>query len=134
MAELSPQMPPKDERIPFWRDGRVIGILAQIIFVIFLVLGTTWLLNNVNDNISSLGSFRCPDGSDSFICGFNFLSIDAQFEIAESMIDYNPSMPYSRALLVGALNTVKVTFFGVIFATLLGTAAGIATLYRITGW
>ena len=66
MAELSPQMPPKDERIPFWRDGRVIGILAQIIFVIFLVLGTTWILNNVNDNISSLGSFRCPDGSGQF--------------------------------------------------------------------
>jgi His/Glu/Gln/Arg/opine family amino acid ABC transporter permease subunit len=128
MAELSPQAPPKQERIPFWRDGRVIGILAQIVFVIFLVLGATWLLNNVNDNISTLGSFRCPDGSDSFICGFNFLGIDAQFEIAESMIDYDPSMPYSRALLVGALNTLKVTFFGVIFATLLGTTAGIARL------
>ena len=130
MAEFSPQLPPvpKEERIPFWRDGRVIGVFAQIVFVIFLVLGATWILNNVNDNIGALGSFRCPDGTDSFICGFNFLSIDAQFEIAESMIDYDPSMPYSRALLVGALNTVKVTFFGVIFATVLGTVAGIARL------
>ncbi len=129
MAELSPQVPqPQEERIPFWRDGRIIGIFAQIAFVLFLVLGSTWLLNNISDNISALGSFRCPDGTDSFICGFNFLSIDAQFEIAESMIDYNPSMPYARALLVGALNTIKVSFFGIIFATLLGTVAGIARL------
>ena len=37
MAEISPQSPYSgQEPIPFWRDGRVIGIIAQIIFVILV--------------------------------------------------------------------------------------------------
>ena len=45
MAELSPTPPKGQESIPFWRDGRVIGVLAQIAFVVMVVLGTAWLLN-----------------------------------------------------------------------------------------
>ncbi len=129
MAELSPKAPlQEEERIPFWRDARVIGVLAQIAFVIFLVLGMAWLFGNINDNIGALGSFRCADGSESFACGFNFLGIESQFEISESVIDYDPSDTYARALLVGALNTIKVSVIGIIFATLIGTVAGIARL------
>lgn len=128
MAELSPTPQKKKDSIPFWRDGRVIGVLGQIVFVILVLLGTAWLFGNINDNISTLGSFRCPDGTESFSCGFNFLGIDAQFDIAESMISYDPSNTYARALAVGALNTLKVSVFGIFFATLLGTFAGIARL------
>ncbi len=129
MAQLSPQVAQQgEERIPFWRDARVIGVIAQIVFVILLVLGTSWILGNINDNIGALGSFRCADGSESFACGFNFLGIESQFEISESVIDYDPSDTYARALLVGALNTVKVSALGIVFATLLGTVAGIARL------
>jgi len=132
MAELSPTPPKGQESIPFWRDGRVIGVLAQIAFVVLVALGTAWLLRNVNDNIGALGSFRCADGTESFRCGFNFLRIDAQFDISESIISYEPSDSYARALLVGALNTLKVTVLGVILATILGTLAGIARLS--TNW
>jgi general L-amino acid transport system permease protein len=129
MAELSPQVPQQEEeRIPFWRDARVIGVLAQIAFVILVLLGARWILGNISDNVGALGTFRCEDGTESFICGFNFLPIESQFEISESVIDYDPSDSYGRALVVGALNTVKVSFFGIIFATLLGTIAGIARL------
>ena len=43
MAEISPEVPhhQEEERIPFWRDARIIGVIAQIIFVVFLVLGTS---------------------------------------------------------------------------------------------
>ena len=124
MAQRSP------ESIPFWRDGRVIGVLAQVLFVAVMLLAAAWLLGNVSSNIGTLGSFRCPDGTDSFRCGFLFLRIDAQFDISESVIAYTPSDPYARALLVGALNTIKVAFFGIIFATILGTLTGIARLSR----
>ncbi len=132
MAELSPTPPKGQQSIPFWRDGRVIGVLAQIAFVILVALGTAWLLRNVNDNIGALGSFRCADGTERFSCGFNFLRIDAQFDISESIIRYDPSDSYGRALVVGALNTLKVTVLGVILATILGTLAGIARLS--TNW
>jgi general L-amino acid transport system permease protein len=129
MAELSPQIPQQEEeRVPFWRDVRVIGVLAQIAFVILVLLGARWILNNISDNVGALGTFRCEDGTESFICGFNFLPVESQFEISESVIDYDPSDSYARALMVGALNTLKVSFFGIILATLLGTIAGIARL------
>lgn len=129
MAELSPQVPQQEEeRIPFWRDARVIGVLAQIAFVILVLLGARWILGNISDNVGALGSFRCEDGTESFVCGFNFLTIESQFEISESVIDYDPSDTYARALLVGALNTLKVSVFGIILATILGTVAGIARL------
>jgi general L-amino acid transport system permease protein len=132
MAQETPSLPPAAEKIPLWRDGRFLGIIAQVVFVVLVMLGAGWLLSNVSQNIGALGSFRCPDGTDSFRCGFLFLQIDAQFDISESVIDYDPSDPYARALLVGALNTLKVSFFGIIFATLLGAFAGISRLS--TNW
>lgn len=132
MAQQPSSVRTPQERIPFWRDGRVIGVLAQVIFVTLVLLGAAWLLGNVSRNIGTLGSFRCPDGTDSFRCGFLFLRIDAQFDISESVITYTPSDPYARALMVGALNTIKVAFFGIILATILGTITGIARLS--TNW
>lgn len=131
MAELSPKSGRSGtESIPFWRDVRVLGVLAQLAFVVLVVLGAGWLINNVAGNLSTLGEaqFLCRDGTSSFRCAFDFLRLDAQFDIAETPIRYDPSDPYSRALAVGLLNTVKVAFWGVILATILGTVAGIARL------
>jgi general L-amino acid transport system permease protein len=130
MAQLTPQAPQPPERIPFWRDSRVLGVIAQVAAIILVALGATWLLNNVAANLTTLGAsqFLCQDGSSSFRCAFDFLRLDAQFDISETMIAYDPSQPYSRALLVGALNTIKVGFFGIVFATILGTLTGIARL------
>jgi general L-amino acid transport system permease protein len=130
MATLSPKAPRGSESIPFWRDIRVIGVLAQIAFFVLVVLGATWILNNVAQNLITLGEnqFLCRDGSSSFRCAFDFLSLDAQFDISESVIDYDPSQSYSRALTVGILNTAKVGFFGIILATTLGIFTGIARL------
>jgi general L-amino acid transport system permease protein len=44
------------------------------------------------------------------------------------VVEYDPSDSYGRAIWAGALNTVKVTVFGVILATILGTFTGIARL------
>lgn len=125
---LTPNPPSGQEAVPPWRDIRVIGVFAQIAFVILVVLGASWLLNNLTQNLETLGGFSCPDGSSRFICGYDFLSVDSQFDISESVIDYDPSDTYARALLVGALNTAKVGFVGIILATILGTLAGIARL------
>lgn len=133
MANITPNVSQSERSIPFWRDGRILGVLAQIAFLVGVILAAAWLLNNVLANMDRLGAFRCADGSNSFLCGFNFLKIDAQFDIGETtLLTYDPSNPFSRALAVGALNTARVAFFGIILATLLGTVTGIARLS--TNW
>jgi general L-amino acid transport system permease protein len=130
MTQLTPQAPNRPESVPFWRDVRVLGVLAQIAFLIIVLSGLGWLARNVAGNMSTLGGsqFLCQDGSSSVRCAFDFLRLDAQFAISESLIRYDPSDSYGRALLVGALNTLKVAFLGIVLATILGTLTGIARL------
>lgn len=132
MADLSPPPPTqaREERIPFWRDIRVLGVLAQLAFLVLAIVFAAWILNNVAQNLFNLGQsqFLCRDGTTSLRCAFDFLRLDAQFEISETLIDYDPSDPYISALVVGVLNTLRVTVFGVILATVLGTITGIARL------
>ena len=130
MTELTPPAPQRSESVPFWRDIRVLGVLAQIAFLIVVIAGFSWVARNVTQNMSTLGGsqFLCADGTSSIRCAFDFLRLDASFAISESLIPYDPSDSYARALLVGALNTLKVSILGIIFATVLGTLTGIARL------
>lgn len=121
------------ERIPFWRDGRVLGVLAQILFVVVVGAAIYWFLSNVAANLGRLGSsqFVCLYGTDeqwSYRCAFDYLASEAQFDISESVIEYETSDSYWRAIQVGLLNTVKVSIVGIILATILGTLTGIARL------
>ena len=47
---------------------------------------------------------------------------------AQNIIPYSAANTYARALLVGALNTLKVAFVGIILTIFLGTLLGIARL------
>src|SRR5918994_7074550 len=62
--------------------------------------------------------------------GFGFLDRQAGFVISQTFIDYKPSDTYARSLLVGITNTVWVSILGVVLATVLGLAVGIARLAR----
>ncbi|MGB9437944.1 MAG: amino acid ABC transporter permease, partial [Desulfobacterales bacterium] len=64
--------------------------------------------------------------------GFGFLEKEASFEIGESVIPYSAADKYTRALLVGVLNTLLVSFIGVILTVILGTIIGILRLS--TNW
>jgi general L-amino acid transport system permease protein len=108
----------------------VLGVLAQIVFVILMVASLSWIGNNVIRGLQALGGaqFLCDDGTSSFRCAFNFMSTAASFDIGELPIDYVTTDSYWRALSVGVLNTIKVAIVGIILATLLGTFTGIAVL------
>jgi general L-amino acid transport system permease protein len=60
--------------------------------------------------------------------GFNFLSRSASFSIAHPPIPYYTTDSYARALLVGLLNSLRVMFFGIIDASILGLCIGIGRL------
>ena len=63
--------------------------------------------------------------------GFGFLGREAGFEIGESaFLQYGASDTYLRALFVGLTNTLAVAAIGVVLATFLGTAVGLARLSR----
>ena len=120
-----------NETIPPWRDGRIIGVLLQIVFVVLFLFSASWLITNIANNLTTLGEgqFSCKEGGSSYRCAFDFLSIDAQFPIGESVISYDPnSDSFWRAIGIGVLNTAKVAFYGIIFTTILGTLTGIARL------
>jgi len=111
-TDLTPQA------VPFWRDPDKRAIVFQAV-ALLLVLGVGYyLFYNTQANLER----------QSIATGFSFLKNEAAFEIGESMIRYSAADSYARALLVGALNTLKVAFIGIILTTILGTIIGIARL------
>jgi general L-amino acid transport system permease protein len=60
--------------------------------------------------------------------GFGFLENTAGFAVNQSLIPYNESDTYGRVFVVGLLNTLLVAGIGIVLATILGFAIGIARL------
>lgn len=108
------------ERIPFYRNVKILGVLAQLIFVGALVLGVLILYFNVTN---ALERSRIP-------ASFGFLGSRAGIPIGESLIRYSTSDTYARALMVGVLNTLRVALVGVVLATFLGILIGVMRLSK----
>ncbi len=64
--------------------------------------------------------------------GLGFLEKESSFEIGESLISYSAANTYARALVVGFINTLIVSFIGIILTVILGTFIGVARLS--TNW
>ncbi len=60
--------------------------------------------------------------------GFDFLNLEAGFDIDEHLIDYSPASSNLRVFYVGLINTILVSFIGIVFASLIGLVVGIARL------
>ena len=118
MASTSPTAGAGQESIPFYRNVKVIGFLAQLIFVIIILAGVAVLVNNV---VSALQTSNLP-------ADFSFLDNRAGIPIAESVIRYSPNDSYARGFFVGFLNTLKVALVGVILASMLGVLIGVMRL------
>ena len=104
--------------VPFWRDPGKRAIVFQVVALCLVAFVSYYLFSNTQANLER----------QSIATGFGFLEKEAGFEIGESVIDYSAADSYAHALLVGALNTVKVSFIGILLTTALGTIIGIARL------
>ena len=93
-------------------------ILPQFLTLLFIVLIFGFFTMNAQENMDTRG----------IEFGFGFLTKEASFDIQFSLIDYDGSMSYARAYLVGLLNTLLVSFIGIILSTLLGAIIGVARL------
>jgi general L-amino acid transport system permease protein len=96
--------------------------MIQAIVLAIVILALVFLGYNLDHSLKRLG----------IRLGFKFLNSQAGFSVAESVIPYDPSQPYSRVLLVGLLNSLKV----ILSAMVLSTAIGLVALrdYQTTGW
>lgn len=104
--------------VDYLNDENVRGVLYQIIAIGLIILAGWYLVSNTLYNLEQ----------QNISTGYGFLDLEASFEISESMIDYSAQSTYASALLVGLLNTVKVSVLGIVLCTIIGTFFGIARL------
>ena len=110
------------EKIPFWLDPKKRAIIFQVGVLCMVGLLAYYLVSNTLINLER----------QSIATGFGFLNKESSFEIGESLIPYSAASTYGRALIVGALNTLKVAFIGIVITLILGAIVGVARLS--TNW
>jgi general L-amino acid transport system permease protein len=106
------------EKVPFFNDPAKRSIMFQLGVMLILVLLGYYLIANTMANLER----------QSIATGLGFLEKESSFEIGESLISYSAADTYARALLVGVINTLIVSFIGIILTVILGTFIGVARL------
>ncbi|MEY4978153.1 MAG: hypothetical protein RLZZ352_423 [Pseudomonadota bacterium] len=96
------------------------GVLFQILALLVVALAVGFLSHNTQVNMAARG---IPSG-------FDFLEAPAGFDIGETVIAYDPSQSYARAIGVGVLNTLKVALLGIVLTTLIGVLVGVGRFSR----
>lgn len=114
--------PASEEKVPFWLDPGKRAIGFQIATCLMVGLLAWYLVNNTLVNMEK----------QSIASGFGFLEREAAFEIGESLIEYSASDTYAKALVVGILNTLKVSFVGIVLSLIIGLFIGVSRLS--TNW
>jgi general L-amino acid transport system permease protein len=105
-------------RVPFYNNPRIRGAFYQLLLLAVLVgMGYAFVVN-ARANLQAQG----------FASGFGFLHNTAGFGVSQSLIAYQESDSYARVFFVGLLNTLLVAGVGIVLATVLGFAIGMARL------
>jgi general L-amino acid transport system permease protein len=89
-------------------------IAYQAVLLALVVALFAWIAGNLNRH--------------NVVWGFDFLNQTAGFDVSQSLIEYSSLSTYGRVFWVGLLNTLLVCVLGIIAATVLGFAVGIARL------
>ena len=106
------------ERGPLWRDPTFRALLVQGILLLALGAFFAMVVSNTLANLEARG----------ITTGFGFLQERAGFSIPQTLIEYSGDSTYARTFVVGLLNTLLVSAMGIVAATLIGFAVGIARL------
>src|SRR5262252_6687239 len=107
-----------ETRSRFYNNPKLRAALYQVALLAALAwLG--WVFEtNARANLAAQG----------FASGFDFLNHTAGFGVSQALIPYQETDSYGRVFLVGLLNTLLVAGIGIVLATVLGFAIGIARL------
>ncbi len=111
---------PNKRRDWSWRSRAARGLLYQVLAVLAIAAGVWFLAHNTQQNMQVRG----------IQSGFDFLGQAAGFDIGETMVPYDPSQSYGKAIVVGVLNTLRVAVIGIVLATVLGVLVGVGRFSR----
>ena len=72
-----------------------------------IVLAIMWVVDTASTNLDRLG----------IKTGFEFLSIEAGFQISPALLPYTPQSTYGVAILVCLINTIVLSLIAIVLAT-----------------
>jgi general L-amino acid transport system permease protein len=104
----------------FWRKGRVRSMIYQWGLVAGIVLAVIWVVDTASTNLDRLG----------IKTGFEFLSIEAGFQISPALLPYTPQSTYGVAILVCLINTIVLSLIAIMLSTFLGFFLAISRLSK----
>ena len=99
-------------------NNKIKRFLPQILTILFVILIFGFFTINAQVNMDNRG----------IDFGFDFLSQEASFDMQFTLLDYDGQDSYFWAYVVALLNTLLVSFLGIIFCTILGVIIGVARL------
>ena len=99
-------------------NNKIKKLIPQILTILFVILIFGFFTINAQVNMDNRG----------IDFGFGFLKQEASFDMQFTLLDYDGQDSYGWAYVVALLNTLLVSFLGIIFCTILGVVIGIARL------
>jgi len=95
------------------------SLVTQILIASAIIAAIWFLVDTTMTNLQDRGATT----------GFAFLWKETALPIADTWLDYTPGVStYGRAIIIGLLNTLTVSFVVIVLSTVLGTLVGIARL------
>jgi general L-amino acid transport system permease protein len=107
-------------RPPVWNDPVYRALFFQTVVLAGVIALGVFLVNNTLSNLERQG----------IASGFGFLERTAGFSIGETHLGltYSEEDSYGKTFLVGLLNTIWISAWGVVLATILGFIIGVLRL------
>ena len=99
-------------------NNKIKKLIPQVLTILFVVLIFGFFTINAQVNMDNRG----------IDFGFSFLKQEASFDMQFTLLDYDGQDSYAWAYVVALLNTLLVSFLGIIFCTILGVIIGVARL------
>ncbi len=99
-------------------NNKIKKLIPQVLTILFVVLIFGFFTINAQVNMDNRG----------IDFGFGFLKQEASFDMQFTLLDYDGQDSYLWAYVVALLNTLLVSFLGIIFCTILGVIIGVARL------
>lgn len=103
-----------------FNDKETRSVAIQILTIFLLFSFFFFIVHNARVNLDAIGK--------GF--SFDFLWDASNYDINQSLLEYNSQSSHARAMAVGILNTLMVAVAGIILATVVGFVLGVLRLSK----